>query len=63
VRTLPKIVRIVAADRPDGRVVVRLVDAATREIVRLGGDDGPIHYETVQAAVEACEAEGVEVQS
>jgi hypothetical protein len=58
-----KAVRLVPADRPDGRIVVRLVDADTHQLVRLGGDDGPIHYESVQAALAACEYEGVEVQS
>lgn len=59
--TVRKAVKIVPADRPDGRIVVRLVDEDG--LVRLGGENGPIHYESIASALEACARDGVEVQS
>jgi hypothetical protein len=57
-----KAVRIVPADRPDGRIVVRVLDVDSGELVRLV-PDGPIHHERIADVLQACAAAGVEVQS
>lgn len=55
-------VRLVPTDRPDGRIVVRVLDVATGELVRLTAD-GPIHHERIADVLQACAEAGVEVQS
>lgn len=54
-------VRIVPADRPDGRIVVAVLDVATGDYVRLT-PDGPLHHEKIATVLQACAEVGVEVQ-
>lgn len=54
------IARLSPSDRPDGSIVVRIVNVDTGELVRPNEGD-PIHFESVAGALQACAVAKIEI--